>query len=149
MQTIKSSSITTPYRGQRDLHSREEILHIEGKEYFHSSCNTHPCMLQDLPKAFQSFKAFSHSRQFYMLPVLQGIPPYYSILQLECIFYTSTGLHRNSTEYQLRHYKLQTHILQRKGDVALSVEMDTHSRIELIPAIVFSSKSANYKNDIS
>ena len=32
--------------------------------------------------------------------------------------------------------------------VALSVEMDTHSRIELIPAFVLSSKSANCKNDI-
>ena len=55
--------------------------------------------------SLQSFQTFSNSRQFYMHP---GIPPYYSILQLECIFYTSTGLHRNSTEYQLRHYKLPT-----------------------------------------
>ena len=33
--------------------------------------------------------------------------------------------------------------------VALSVEMDMHSRIEIIPAIVLSSQSVNYKNDIS
>ena len=39
------------------------------------------------------------------VPVPPGFPPFYSILQLECIFYTSTGFHRNSTEYQLRHYK--------------------------------------------
>ena len=45
---------------------RKEILHLEGKkifEYFQSSCSTHPCMLQDLPKAFQTFRTFSHSRQ--------------------------------------------------------------------------------------
>ena len=36
MQKTKSSSstTTTTYRGQRDLHSRKEILHIEGKEIF-------------------------------------------------------------------------------------------------------------------
>ena len=66
----------------------------------------HPCVLQDLPKAFQifqtfqSFMTFSLSRQYYVHP---GIPPNstsstnsttYSILQLECIFYTSTGFHK-------------------------------------------------------
>ena len=35
MQKAKSSSsTTTTYRGQGDLHSRKEILHIEGKEIF-------------------------------------------------------------------------------------------------------------------
>ena len=35
MQKTKSSlSTTTTYRGQRDLHSRKEILCIEGKEIF-------------------------------------------------------------------------------------------------------------------
>ena len=35
MQKTKSSlSTTTTYRGQRDLHSRKEILRIEGKEIF-------------------------------------------------------------------------------------------------------------------
>ena len=84
------------YRRQRDL-------------------RVHPFILQDLPKAFQTFQSFvtfSLSRQYYVHP---GIPPNstsstnsttYSILQLECIFYTSAGFHRNSTEYQLRHYKL-------------------------------------------
>ena len=76
-----------------------------------SSSNT----LQNLPKAFQpqdltraiwtfqSFMTFSLSRQ-----ILHSSSAY-SILQLECIFYILTGLHRNSTEYQLGHYyKLQT-----------------------------------------
>ena len=33
-KTKSSSSTTTTYRGQRDLQSRKEILHIEGKEIF-------------------------------------------------------------------------------------------------------------------
>ena len=87
--------------------------------------------LQDLPKAFQtsqSFMAFSLARQYYMH---LRIPPSYSIFQLECIFYILTGFHRNSTEYQLGHYKLQAYILQRKGDVVISVKYDTilHNRI--------------------
>ena len=105
--------------------------------------------LQDLPRAFQtsqSFMTFSLSRKYFIHP---GIPPYYSILQLECIFCTSTGFHRNSTEYQLRHYILQAFILQRKRDVALSVEMEKHSRIEFKHPSILSSKSTNYKNDIS
>ena len=51
-------------------------------------------MLQDLPKPFQTFKTFSHSRQILPTSELPGIPPYYSILWLECIFYTSAGFHR-------------------------------------------------------
>ena len=65
---------------------------------------------------------------FYNVPVSPGNPPHSSILRLECIFYifySSIGFHRNSTEYQLgnyKHYKLQTFILQRKGDVVISVK---------------------------
>ena len=33
-ETKSSSSTITTYRGQRDLHSRKEILRIEGKEIF-------------------------------------------------------------------------------------------------------------------
>ena len=33
-KTKSSSSTTTTYRGQRDLHSRKEILRIKGKEIF-------------------------------------------------------------------------------------------------------------------
>ena len=33
-KTKSSSSTTTTYRGQRELHSRKEILRIEGKEIF-------------------------------------------------------------------------------------------------------------------
>ena len=52
----------------------------------------------------------------------------------------------NSTEYQLGNYKY--YILQRKGDVAISVRIDIFSRIELFPSNVLSSEKTNYKNDI-
>ena len=111
----------------------------------------HLCVLQDLPKTFQAFQLQDLPRTFQSLqtfqsfmtfqplqailqvPVSPGNPPHSSILQLECIFYTfyifykfysSIGFHRNSTEYQLSHTDfLQTSILQRKGDVAISVKL--------------------------
>ena len=97
----------------------------------------HPCVLQDLPKAFQAFqpqdlpKVFQIFQAFQSLQTFQtfmtfqpfqailqvpGIPPHSSILQLECIFYvfynsyTLIGFHRNSTEYQLSKYKHSTNI---------------------------------------
>ena len=84
----------------------------------------HPCVLQDLPKAFQAFqpqdlpKAFQTFQSFQsfqtfqsfptfqsfmtfqailQVPVSPGNPPHSSILQLECIFYifySSIGFHR-------------------------------------------------------
>ena len=112
----------------------------------------HPCVTrtfqafqpQDLPKAlqslqtfqtfqsfqtfqiFQSFMTFQPFQATLQVPVSPGIPPHSSILRLECIFYifySSIGFHRNSNEYQLSKYKLQTFILQRKGDVAISVKL--------------------------
>ena len=98
-----------------------------------------PCVLQDHPKTFQAFqpqdlpKAFQTFQSFMtfqplqailQVPVSPGNPPHSSILQLECIFYSSIGFHRNSTEYQLNKYKhfYKHYILQRKGDVAISVK---------------------------
>ena len=90
----------------------------------------HPCALQDLPRTFQAFQPqvlpeatpvtpvtpetfqsfmtfqpFQAILQILHIPVSPGIPPQYSILQLECIFYSSIGFHRNSTEYQLNDYR--------------------------------------------
>ena len=45
-----TDSIHSTCRGQRDLQSRKDILHIEGKEIFY------PSSLQDLTKAFQAFQ---------------------------------------------------------------------------------------------
>ena len=145
-KTKSSSSTTTTYRGQRDLHSRKEILEI------------HLCVLQDLPrtfqafqlqdllKAFQTFQTFQSFQSFQtfqsfmtfqpfqailQVPVPPGFPPHYSILQLECIFYifykfySSIGFHRKLHQVPVEQYKLQTfykhYILQRKGDVVIWV----------------------------
>ena len=126
MQKTKSSSSSlesnSTYRRQRDLRVHPFILQDLPKAF-------QAFQPQDLPRAFQRFQIFqtfqsfmtsSLSRQYFMfqyLPVPPGFPPHYSILQLECIFYifyTSTGFHRNSTEYQLRHYKHSTNFHSSK-----------------------------------
>ena len=109
----------------------------------------HPCVLQnlpmtfqafqlqDLPKAFQSLQTFRTFQSFMtfqplqailQVPVSPGNPPHSSILQLECIFYkfySSIGFHRKLHRVPVERYKLQTlqtFILQRKGDVVISVK---------------------------
>ena len=86
------------------------------------------------PETFQTFQSFmtsSLSRQFYNVPVFPGIPPHSSILRLECIFYifynfySSIGFHRKLhrvpvEQIQTLHYR--HYILQRKGDVVISVK---------------------------
>ena len=121
----------TPYRRQRALHPvQNPILHTEGKEifeYIHSSYKTFQRHSRHSShKTFQGHSRYSrYSRHSWYsafqallhIPVLpvpssaSRVPPHYSILQLECIFYifyTLTGFHRNSTEYQLRHSKHST-----------------------------------------
>ena len=111
-------------------------------------------------QTFQSFMTFQPSRQFYNVPVSPGNPPHSSILRLECIFYifynfySSIGFHRKLHRVPVGQLQtLQTFILQRKGDVAISVKMsrcqdDIFPRIELIPSFVLSSDNTNCKNDI-
>ena len=145
MQKIKSSSsTTTTYRGQRDLHSslqKRNSTHRRQGDLL----EIHPCVLQDLPRTFQAFQPqdlpkalqilqtfqsfqsfqtfwtfqsfmtfqpFQAILQILQVPVSPGNPPHSSILQLECIFYSSIGFHRNSTEYQLNNtnYKHSTNI---------------------------------------
>ena len=85
MQKTKSSSstTTTTYRGQRDLHSRKEILCIEGKEIFSKS-------IRVSYKTFQRHSSLSrHSRHSSLsrhsshsrLPVTHDIPAFQAILQ--------------------------------------------------------------------
>ena len=74
----------------------------------------------------------SLSRQFYKfynVPVSPGSPPHSSILRLECIFYifynfySSIGFHRKLHRVPVEQLQtLQTFILQRKGDVVISVK---------------------------
>ena len=95
-------------------------------------------VIHDLP-AFQAI---------LQVPVSPGNPPHSSILRLECIFYkfySSIGFHRKLHRVPVGQYKLQTfykhYILQRKGDVAISVEQDTilQNRIILFNRLVSKS----------
>ena len=106
----------------------------------------HPCVLQDLPMTFQIFQSFQSFQSFQtfqtfqsfmtfqpfqailQVPVSPGNPPHSSILRLECIFYifySSIGFHRKLHRVPVEQYELQTlqtFILQRKGDVVISVK---------------------------
>ena len=123
------------------------ILHTEDRELFeyHNSTHRrqgdllemHPCVLQDIPGNSSCSRDIPDIPVIHDLPAfpgnstmfqyLQGIHPIPAFLRLECIFYNSTVRlvsTENSTEYQLgnyRHYK-HSFILQRKGDVAISVK---------------------------
>ena len=131
------------------------LLHTEGKGPSFQKRNSthrrqgdllemHPCVLQNLPvipvtpetfQTFQSFMTFQPSRQFYNVPVSPGNPPHSSILRLECIFYifynyySSIGFHRKLHRVPIGQLQtLQTFILQRKGDVAISVKLTDYSK---------------------
>ena len=127
-------SRNSTHRRQGDLLKMHPcVLHdIPGN----SSCSNDISVIPDLPetfRTFQSFMTFQPSRQFYNVPVFPGNPPHSSILRLECIFYifynstvrlVSRKLHRVPVG-QLQ--TLQTFILQRKGDVAISVKLTDYS----------------------
>ena len=109
----------------------------------------HPCVLQDFPKTFQAFQAFlvfpdtpetfwtfqsfmtfQPFQAILQVPVSPGNPPHFSILRLECIFYifyrfySSIGFHRKLHRVPVEQYKhfYKHYILQRKGDVVISVK---------------------------
>ena len=83
-------------------------------------------------RTFQSFMTFQPFQAILQVPVFPGIPPHSSILRSECIFYnfyrfySSIGFHRKLHQVPVEQYKLQTfykhYILQRKGDVVISVK---------------------------
>ena len=106
----------------------------------------HPCVLQDIPvfpdipvvqdtpetfrtfQSFMTFQPFQAILQILQVSVSPGNPPHSSILRLEYIFYKSygsIGFHRKLHRVPVEQYKLQTfykhYILQRKGDVVISV----------------------------
>ena len=149
MQKTKSSSstttTTTTYRGQRDLHSRNSTHRRQG-----DLLEIYLCVLQDIPgipatrpsKGIPDIPVFPDIPDLPVfpdfpvihdipaspgnstkVPVSPGNPPHYSILQLECIFYSSIGFHRKLHRVPVE--QLQTfykhYILQRKGDVVISV----------------------------
>ena len=169
-----SNSSSNPTRAHyREFSIQNPILHTEDRELFEYYNSTHrrqgdllemhPCVLQDIPGNSSCSRDIPDIPVIHDLPAfpgnstmfqyLQGNPPHSSILRLECIFYSSIGFHRNSTEYQLGNYRHYKRYIQRKGDVAISVKMsrcqdDIFPRIELIPSFVLSSDNTNCKNDI-
>ena len=133
-----SSSTNSTFRRQRAL---RVILHTEGKEIFYPVYKD----LQGIPDIpvihdIPAFQALLHvpapsstiqylpvlSSTFQCYPVYPGIPPVPAFLQIECKFYTLIGLHQKLHRVPVgifyKHY-----ILQRKGDVAISVKMLTYS----------------------
>ena len=148
MQKTKSSlSTTTTSRGQRNLHSRfqkRNSMHRRQGDLL----EMHPCVTRTFQsfqtfqffqtfqtcqsfqtfRTFQSFMTFQPFQAILQVPVSPGIPTHSSILQLECIFYvfyefySSIGFHRKLHRVPVERYKLQTFILQRKGDVVISVK---------------------------
>ena len=138
MQKTKSSSstTTTTYGGQKrpSFQKRNSTHRRQG-----DLLAIHLCVLQHLPKtfqtlqsfltfqSFQTFQTFQSSWQFQPLqailqvPVSLGNPPHSSILQLECIFYifykfySSIGFHRKLHRVPVGQYKLQTLHSSKKG----------------------------------
>ena len=138
-KTKSSSSTTTTYRGQRDLHSRFQKRFSTHRRQG-DLLEIHPCALQDTPgipatrpskalqllqtfqsfqsfqtfqtfQSFQSFQTFQLFQTFWtfqsfmtfqpfqailQVPVFPGIPTHFSILRLECIFYSSIGFQKTS-----------------------------------------------------
>ena len=164
IQRILHPESNSTYRRQRAL----RVLQSSSRNSTHRRqgdlLEMHPCVLQDIQGNS------SCSRDIPDIPVIHDLPAFQAILQCSSISRESTPFQHspirmhilqfdwfpeNSTEYQLgnyRHYK-HSFILQRKGDVAISVKMsrcqdDIFPRIELIPSFVLSSDNTNCKNDI-
>ena len=143
----------------REFSIQNPILHAEDKELFEyyspvsrnsthrrqgDLLEMHPCVymtFQATPVApetfrtFQSFMTFQPSRQFYNVPVSPGNPPHSSILQLECIFYSSIGFHRKLHRLPVGQLQtLRTFIhSSKKGRCCDIGQIDRFSRIELFP----------------
>ena len=120
-------------RGQRNLHSRNSTHRRQG-----DLLEMHPCALHDIPGNS------SCSRDIPDIPVIHDIPAFQAILQCSSIsrestpfqhspirmhilhilqFYSSIGFHRKLHRVPVGQLQtLQTFILQRKGDVVISVK---------------------------
>ena len=121
LRVLQSSSRNSTHRRQGDL------------------LEMHPCVLQDIQGNS------SCSRDFQDIPVIHDLPAFQAILQCSSIsrestpfqhspirmhilqfysFYSSIGFHRKLHRVPVGQLQtLQTFILQRKGDVAISVKM--------------------------
>ena len=164
IQRILHPESNSTYRRQRALRvlqSRNSTHRRQG-----DLLEMHPCVLHDIPGNS------SCSRDIPDIPVIHDLPAFQAILQCSSISRESTPFQHSPTRMHILHIlqfnwfpqklhrvpvgqlqTLQTFILQRKGDVAISVKMsrcqdDIFPRIELIPSFVLSSDNTNCKNDI-
>ena len=109
LQDIPGTPAASPYKGNSSYSSySRDILEIPVFPVFPDIA-----VISDTPGTFQTFQSFMTFQPFQAIlqvSVSPGNPPHYSILRLECIFYSSIGFHRNSTECQLNNYKDPTNI---------------------------------------
>ena len=120
-------------RGQRDLHSRKEILRIEGKEIFLKCIRVFYKTFQATPVAPETFKTFQSFMTFQPFQAIlqcssisrESTPFQHSPIRMHILqFYSSIGFHRKLHRVPVEQLQtLQTFILQRKGDVAISVKL--------------------------
>ena len=162
-KTKSSSSTTTTYRGQRDLKSRflkRNSTHRRQGDLL----EIHPCVLQNIPgipatpvtpeafRTFQSFMTFQPFQAFLQILQFSSIsrestPFQHSsirmhilhILQFLQFDWFPQKLHRVPVEQLQTFYK--HYILQRKGDVAISVEQDTILQNRIISSLRLVIKS--------
>ena len=111
-KTKSSSSTTTTYRGQRDLHSRfqkRNSMHRRQGDLL----EIHPCVLQDipgiqpqdLPRALQSLQTFPD------IPVVPDIPDIPVIHDLPAFPGNSTSSSISRESNPLQHSPIRMHIL--------------------------------------
>ena len=126
-------------RGQRNLHSRNSTHRRQG-----DLLEMHPCVLPDIPvipvipvapetfRTFQSFMTFQPFQAILQCSSIsrestpfQHFPIRMHILQ----FYSSIGFQRKLHRVPVGQLQtLRTFILQRKGDVAISVKLTDYSK---------------------
>ena len=158
----------------REFSIQNPFLHAEDKELFEyyspvsrnsthrrqgDLLEIHPCVLQDIPGNS------SCSRDIPDIPVIHDLPAFPAILQCSSISRESTPFQHSpirmqilqfdwfpqktppSTSWAITNITVRTFILQRKGDVAISVKLTDYSN-RIISFIVLSSDNTNCKNDI-
>ena len=126
-------------RGQRNLHSRNSTHRRQG-----DLLEMHPCVLHDIPvtpvapETFRTFQSFMTFQPFQAILQCSSIsrestPLQHSPIRMHILhilqFYSSIGFQRKLHRVPVGQLQtLQTFILQRKGDVAISVKLTDYSK---------------------
>ena len=131
----------------REFSIQNPTLHTEDKELFEyyipvsrnsthrrqgDLLEMHPCVLQDLPMTFQTFQSFMTFQPFQaILQILQcssisreSTPFQHSPIRMHILqFDWFPQKTPPSTSWAITNITVRTFILQRKGDVAISVKL--------------------------